>query len=161
MGGQPSRAATVGFVKISHALAAGAVLALTACGGSPAPAATTDPVRVGGHLVLSHGDSVRESGTGEGGTPCQGTGGYGDIAAGAVVRVAADDGRTLALGALTGGFVVGDPVITYQCRFGWSVTVTDLGPGEFFVVEVGSRGEVRVTRDQLTGSLADLTLGSL
>lgn len=84
---------------------------------------------------------------------CYGTGGYSDIHRGTQVVISDASGKTVALGALSGGGRGG----ATRCEFSFHVDGIPKGEA-FYKVEVSHRGGIQYTESQLA-SLA-LTLGS-
>ena len=114
---------------------------------------------VGTFTVSDAGDATLGIGPSIGGTDndCYGTGGYSDISSGASVTVKDGQGRILATSSLGSGSgtILG---IAAVCTFRFKVVVPDSG---FYSVEVGHRGSLDFSRDQLAskGWHVDLTLG--
>lgn len=116
------------------ALAALLLFALAGCG--------SDPVTVRGHLTLEDSSIDWLSGGVDGdGQPCQGMGGYDDIAEGATVVVRDSKGARVGLGALGAGEGVGDT----GCRFAFKVPEVD-SDSKILSVEITHRGEITFKR---------------
>lgn len=138
-----------GFV----AVLAGALLA--SCGGGAG-----DPTSVPGSLVvLASSPSYRPEAQPR--DPCEATDGYSDINASTVVVLRDDGGEIVDRADLGGGHLEIDNGNTRTCRFRFYLELPagdDLA--EEFTVEVGRRGEVLFTRQELLGPGAQLELHS-
>jgi hypothetical protein len=148
----------------SPALGLVALVLLAACSGkgaAPNPTPTTAaPVshRLAGNYTV-HGVFRKR----DYGRPCKpAEAGYPDIHAGTPVRVRdATTGAVLASATLGGGILRRQPLVgpDDDCLFTFSLTVPDRAK---YKVEVGRRGAVELTRDDLEKShwTANLTIGA-
>jgi hypothetical protein len=92
------------------------------------------------------------------GSGCQGTNGYDDIAAGLQVIVSDESGTVIANGSLDQGQVV-KAKFWNSCEFPF--TVSNVPTAKFYRVEVGGRGQVSYSYDQMgaNGWNVKLSLG--
>jgi hypothetical protein len=81
---------------------------------------------------------------------CYGIGGYDDISSGLQVKVSNESGTVIATGALGQG-----EVIEGGCRFYFSVS--DVPVAKFYRVEVGSRGELGYSYEQMKTAVWNVT----
>ena len=119
---------------------------------------------VTGTIVLSDtgslltGTSSSISGTGG---ECYGTGGYSDMSEGATVTVRDGEGNVAATSSLSAGTNPGNSgaEVIIVCGFGFTVDVPD---EDFYSFEVGSRGAVTYSREDLESKdwKVELSLGS-
>jgi hypothetical protein len=140
------------------------VLALLAgCSGKAAPAPAPKPSAPASHQLAGiytvHG-IYKGRDYGKPCTPAEA--GYADIHAGTPVRVRdATTGAVLGTAALAGGILHQQPLKgpDDDCRFQFALTVPDRGK---YKIEVGKRGAVQFTRDDLEKShwTASLTIGA-
>lgn len=154
------------------ALLAVIVLAAAACGDAapkptPTPEATATPAAsaVVGSFVLNGYNHFDKDTTTQGaqGKPCEGKGGYSDIAAG--MQVTLKDGDTVldvaSFGEGTTGPVVGTGkyAVPQTCVFAFTLHVPR--GHQFYTVSVGRRGDRTYTYNQITtpGTLA-YTIGA-
>lgn len=130
-----------------------ALLALAGCGGqADGGEPKTETVTVSFHLADY--DTAYYG--------CQGTGGYSDISPGTSVTVKNGDGKVL--GATTLGVGTASSNGAQQAYCDWTVKVPDVAADEgFYAVEVGSRGAVTMSKDDLAGKkwTVSVSLGSL
>jgi hypothetical protein len=153
------------------------VLALAACGGHKASRAAT-PTTVATHMITGvfslHGSAAADTeiedqtapnenfttdkDLGLDGNGCLGRGGYSDVAAGLQVNVSDESGAIIATGALEQGEVVPDQFWN-NCNFPF--TVSSVPTAKFYRVEVGHRGQVTYSYDQMqaAGWRVALSLG--
>lgn len=130
-------------------------LALAACGGSGSKAPTTKTIN--GTFTLARGLDTGEYDSDnfvEYGGGCGGTGGYEDIDSGLQVRVSNEAGTVIGTGAL------GSSAVTPNgCTFTFSVP--NLPVAKFYKVEVGNRGELSYSYEEMeaAGWKAEFTLG--
>lgn len=125
---------------------------LAGCGAAPSPSPTVEPtpapIVITGTFTLHDPGSIitERAGSLAPTTACAGTGGYSDIAVGLGVVVTDQDGRTIGTGRLTHDGIedVGDEDF---CAFAFTVPVAD--PAEFYAIEVGSRGELTYSHEEL------------
>lgn len=118
----------------------------------PAAAAKPKTIEVAGTFTLT--DSIGVLNLDD--VHCEGMGGYKDIHDGASVVVTDASGRTVAVGALKNGTLVGEGM-TRTCMFFFNVSSVPAGLS-FYGVEVSHRGSIKKAEADLTAMLA-LTLG--
>lgn len=130
-------------------------LALAGCGGGGG-----EPTSIPGTLVIpASGPSYRPDALPR--DPCEGGGGYSDVNASTVVVLRDERGEIVDRADLGGGHLEIDNGNSRFCRFRFYL---ELPAGddmdEEFTVEVGRRGEVLFTRQDLLGQGAQLELSS-
>jgi hypothetical protein len=146
---------------VAAVLALALILTLTigrSDGGSSAPAtaesaASTDAgtVRIAVVMTLSDGKTARAG--------CVGTGGYSDIGPGTPVRITNQAGDILSAGSLGEGV---SSIVGNSATCMWTVGMKDIPAGEkFYSAEVGSRGQITKSADDLAASYwkFELSLG--
>lgn len=111
--------------------------------------------RIGGVLRLNDSDSYKQ----EVGSPCSGSGGYGDIDDGAQVTVKDEAGKIIATGRLANGKVLSsdtrssyrfgsyDSSTTTKCS--WDIEVDRVPKASVYQVEVSHRGELRYSLEEM------------
>ena len=129
--------------------------ALAGCGqasaelpGSATKTAAPTTVDVSGTFTLITGaDSILADYT-DPGTPCEGGGGYSDIAAGAPATLTDEVNTVLAAETLGSGELLPDPGLVLGCQF--KITFTDVPMDRnFYSVDVANRGELTYSRDEM------------
>lgn len=152
------------------ALIAGLALALVACGGttssggptgsvgptsSPTPTPLPTPKRgtLTGTFTLVDKDIDRV------GSSCSGSGGYSDFAPGMNVVVKDEGGKIIGTSSTTPG-PVPDEYASVTCVL--EFTVEDLPDAKFYSVEIGRRGDLTYSREELDdmGWNLSLSLGT-
>jgi hypothetical protein len=129
---------------------------VTACNQHLLPETRT----LGGRLILDQRDPVER-----GGGECRGTGGYADLHSGVPVRALGADGTVLATGSLTAHVPApaaeGALSEAERRRCVWTFSLPGLPPRDRYGVEIGERGEVSYTREELNaaGWLIEVSLG--
>lgn len=97
------------------------------------------------------------------GASCSGTGGYDDIRGGLGVVVKDAAGKTIATGQLGPGVAMQTldtgAITLYDCRF--PITLTDVPESDFYEIEVGRRGSLSYSQEQMeaAGWNVALTIG--
>jgi hypothetical protein len=119
-------------------------LALAGCGGDDG---SSDRVLSGTFTLTDSSEIGRPSGAGG---PCYGTGGYDDIESGLRVVVNDGEGKTLATGRLGTSSYEQNPQypILGECVFPIEVP-EGLPRADFYSIEVGSRGELTYSYDEM------------
>jgi hypothetical protein len=168
---QPGPAIIAGAVIIAAGVGAGIAFAGSNGDGKPgaaaSPSASPSAVLLNGTLTIpflgsdlftpNARDTERTGGNGPViGDPCIALGGYNDISTGTAVTIGGDKGQTLAVGALGGGAVAGQPGQPASCAFTFSVDVPAGQP--LYTVTISHRGTQTFTPAQVATGI-DLTLG--
>jgi hypothetical protein len=120
------------------ALGAAAVIALGGGAFAILRSKTASSHDISGSFTLFDSDM-----TGDDGDLCEGEGGYGDLGSGTPVRVTDAEGKLI--GATTLGF--GHTTARGACEF--EFTIPDVEETEFYRFEVGRRGEISYSKDEL------------
>jgi hypothetical protein len=127
-------------------------------GGGAEPTPTPETFSLNGGVILS-GDT--KSYTWDPGKPCSGSGGYSDLRGGSGVVVKDGQGIVIAKGSLGSGVGVAerqdcgapgehplcDPMGGRVCKF--SFTVEAIPRSEFYVVDMGKRGQFTYSFDEI------------
>ncbi len=134
----------------------GLIALATACGPgapTPSPSPSTHPISVALDLT-GHSDTIKQVGQ----TGCTGAGGYADIAPGAQFTIKDAGGTLIGFGSFTESHItLASPI---HCSL--QGTADNVPDAAIYTVEVGRRGAINFTREQLeaNGWLAQLTLGN-
>lgn len=116
---------------------------LAACS---APAATRSTHTIEGRFQLVQSERVAVETSGDTVTSCRGTGGYSDVREG--LQVVVRDGAGTTLGTATLELHPSDPMPDiHSCWYAF--TVPGLPETEFYAIEVGDRGELTYSFDEL------------
>ena len=126
--------------------------------GGASPSATPPQQTISGSMVLTGSTSAGTIRRTDGASGCVGLGGYGDIQSGAQVTLRDGTGQVIGLTTLGSGRMTRDDALI-DCRFEFAFA--DIPEAAFYSVEVGRRGEVRASSEDLSarGWTFAMTLG--